>query len=267
MSIYLDRIEYDWASPYKLGRHVEHDSRSLLYRVQAQPGRKVQWPEVQHNGVAPILDQGNLGACTGYAAAGAVSYIENDPDQLPQSADGWNSFARGLYHAATGLDSITGTWPPDDTGSTGLAAAKALVGDELASGYLHATSGGELAAALAKGPVMCGTEWYQSMFDPDSSGQVIVDYDTPLAGGHEYVMDGFDGSHFRFRNSWGASWGDGGHFYVEQGEYLDLLFNQRGDAISLVPAVEPAPQPTPPGPEPQPAGCLPGSKLLARWRR
>lgn len=262
-------------SPYNphgfgaFGRHVEHDARSLRYQVRGAEDGEV-FEDVRWQTNVPVFDQGDLGGCTGYACAGLLSYLyPNDTDlPAPSDATGWDQTAKTLYSLATQLDSIPGQWPTDDTGSTGLAVAKAAQKERFASGYLHITDAAGLAKALKTSPVIVGTNWYNSMFYPDSTGSLVVSEWSGLAGGHEYVLDEVAGSHLGFRNSWGPTFGDNGRFYMEIDDFLWLL-DQEGDATQLVPVTEPAPEPTP---EPDPAtkvdqDVLAAYQSLDKWAK
>lgn len=247
----------------KLGRHVEHDERSKAYLVQPR-GAAVFTP-VRYTGICPILNQGDKGACTGYSSTALLGYIEPGNAELPDSPEGWDALATSVYSLGTELDNIPGSYPPDDTGSTGIAVAKALVRKGFASGYKHITSASALATALATGPVIVGTVWYNSMFTPDPRGLLRVSPTTGEAGGHEYVLDEVtaDGK-FGFRNSWGADWGVEGRFYMTQKDFLGLLANE-GDATQIVPVSQPAPTPSPspaPGPVDDLAGLVQARVLL-----
>lgn len=235
----------------RLGRHVEHDSRSLNYQVT--PRGVATFVPVDYKSVGPVLDQKDLGACTGYSSTALLGYIEPGNPELPDTPDAWNALAVSVYSLGTTLDNIGGQYPPTDTGSTGIAVAKALQAKKFVSGYKHITSAAGLATALETGPVIVGTNWYESMFTPSASGLVTVSVKSGLAGGHEYVLDGVmpDGR-FRFRNSWGDSWGQNGFFYMAQKDFLGLLADD-GDATQLVPVSQPAPVPVPPTPTPSPS--------------
>lgn len=250
---------------YRLGRNLHHDPRSIAYRVTR---RSETWPTVRHHLKAPVLDQGNLGACTGYATAACLSHYDDLTDKLPGIAEVyWHDLSRSLYSHATRLDPFPGEWPDDDTGSTGLAVAKAAQRQGFLSGYQHILEPAALAAALHEGPVIVGTYWYASMFHPDADGLVTIDWDSPVAGGHEYVLDEVNYTadrlgYFGFRNSWGTGYGDGGRFYLAQDDFLRLLAD-RGDATKLIPVTLPAPVPVPlpvtpvPAPEPEPVPVEP----------
>lgn len=249
MTVHTRVIETDPRTAGRLGRHVEHDERSKAYLVER--AATVVFAPVDYTGVCPILDQGNLGACTGYASTALLGYIEPGNPELPDTPEAWNSLAVSVYSLGTSLDNIPGNYPPTDTGSSGLGVAKALKAKGFASGYRHITSAAALSTALRTGPVIVGTNWYNSMFDVDLNGVVHVRKDSGLAGGHEYVLDGvMPNGNFRFRNSWGTSWGQAGYFYMTQKDFLALLADD-GDATQLVPVSAPAPTPSPapvPGP-------------------
>lgn len=232
-----------------LGRHVEHDERSKRFLVESRGA--ATFTPVKYTGTCPILDQKDLGACTGYSSTALVSYIEPGFSKLPTTPEEWDALAKAVYSLGTQLDDISGSYPPNDTGSSGLAVAKALQQKGFASGYKHITTAAALATALATGPVIVGTNWYNSMFTPDSKGLIPVTKKSGLAGGHEYVLDEVtsDGR-FGFRNSWGDSFGVAGRFYMKQADFLALLADD-GDATQLVPVTQPAPTPSPspaPGP-------------------
>lgn len=238
----------------RLGRHVQHDPRSLRYAHGVLPKtaiRSVDWARR-----VPIFDQGDLGSCTGNAAAGLVgtdsqaraglTSVTIDSDVLPVDED----FAVHVYELATSLDEFDGQYPPTDTGSSGIGAAKALVSLGLAARYTHAFSLTVLQSALQSGPVMAGTVWLNSMFDTDRDGYVIVDRNSGEAGGHEYVISAYDATRqaYRLDNSWGTSWGVRGSAWYRQSD-LQWLLSQDGDVTVPAWATAPAP-PSPPAPTP-----------------
>lgn len=245
MSVYRERLPYH---PL-LGRHIEHHEASKRFLVPAKA--TATFTVVKYTGIAPILNQGNLGACTGYSCTALYSYIEPNLATLPSTPEEWDALAKKVYSVGTQNDEFDGEYPPDDTGSSGIGVAKASQKLGFASGYLHITSPAALAAALETGPVIVGTVWYNSMFDPDANGNIKVNTRSGVAGGHEYVLDEVtaDGR-FGFRNSWGEDWGVGGRFYMKQKDFLKLLADD-GDATQLVPVTEPSPTPSP-GPAPGP---------------
>lgn len=236
----------------RLGRHVCHDSRSRRFSAPARDPRKLS--SVRHHINIAIMDQGNVGSCTGHAGTAALA-----ADQFwgaGKDAIGVldpHIYAEHLYSAATELDPWPGVWIPEDTGSDGLSIAKALKNRGLISGFEHAFSLEATLAALALRPVLIGSAWLGTMYDVDpSDGRVSVD--GPELGGHEYLLDELDVPNKRvwIRNSWGLNWGIQGRAYLTWDDLGKLLANQ-GDCTVLVPLALPPPTPTPEPPPPSPA--------------
>jgi hypothetical protein len=222
----------------RLGRHVNHDSRSLAYQVR--PSGTVVSKTWKRD--TPILDQGNLGSCTGNAATGVLGsdpFYATLPGKTLDEAE-----AVSLYSAATKLDSYSGTYPPTDTGSDGLSVAKAAKNAGLISGYLHMTSVAACQTAIQAGPFIIGSDWYTGMDNPSSTG--LVTATGTVRGGHEYECIGYDAAAdmWELVNSWGPGFGIDGHFFYSSATLAKLLAAQ-GDATSFVPITAPAPTPTP----------------------
>lgn len=198
----------------RLGRHVEHDERSRQYPVvrRAVPLRSRLWR--RH---VPIYDQGDLGSCTAQAICGAMSTGPFRHRFRSQRT------VRSVYHAETVVDGFPGTWPPDDTGSSGLAACKVAKARGWITAYRHAFSLDDVIQALQDGPVIAGTDWLTGMDHPDSTGLVHATGD--VRGGHEYGLVGVDISARRLRaaNSWSDQWGDRGFFTIGWDDFASLL--------------------------------------------
>lgn len=237
---------------YGLGRVKQHDPRSIHYALPVWPRaalKPVDWTRR-----APIFDQGDLGSCTGNAAAGlvgtdALGYTGATSVEISGNALTVDEkLALQVYSLATQLDEFQGAYPPDDTGSSGLGAAKALVKLGLVSVYQHAFSLDALDTALQRGPVMIGVDWYNSMFTPTNQGLVTVDRKSGLAGGHEFVVSGWDGALYRIDNSWGTGWGRSGSAYFRRSD-LGVLLAADGDVTQPTFVTAPTP-PAPPAPVP-----------------
>ena len=226
----------------RLGRNVNHDPRSLAFTVRQQPARALV--SVLHDRRVPVFDQGDLGSCTGNAAVGAVGtapLIEGLPSSHPQLDE---PLAVKVYEDATGLDSFPGVYPPTDTGSDGLSAAKACKNRGLISGYLHATNLATMQAALQDTPVIVGVNWYEGFDQPDQNGRVKIAGD--VRGGHEFEVVGLDVDEKTFLavNSWGDGFGVHGRFSFSFDTMAQLL-SEDGDCTQLLPLTVPAPTPTP----------------------
>ena len=263
MSTYLvktGRIEEIPVEGKPLGRHVYHDSRSLAYPYSGGALRTVTWARA-----IGILDQGNLGSCTGNAMIGASA---TDPiyGNLPTGHMTLNEAgAVNLYGAATRLDSYPGSYPPDDTGRDGLSVCKAAQNAGLLSGYTHCFDLNTALQALSAGPVLFGINWYDSFDNPDPSGLVAIPSGAQVRGGHEIVARGLDTTSMMIflDNSWGTSWGNKGSFSMSFGT-MERLLSENGDATVPVPATLPAPVPVPPTPPvPVPDVATPADVALA----
>lgn len=245
-----------------LGRHIEHDPRSLRYAHGVLPTSAIK--SVEWTRRVPIFDQGQLGSCTGNAATGALgtdSAGRTATTTVTISAAGAaashglftagvhpleETFAVALYSLATILDGVTGLYPPTDTGSSGIGVAKALKALGLSTGYTHAFSLDALNSALQAGPVLIGIPWMKSMFDTASDGRIKVDKNSGEAGGHELELSRFDTAtgEYWVPNSWGTTWGKDGWAYLTTAD-LSWLLSQAGDVTVPAWTTSPAPAPTP----------------------
>lgn len=242
----------------RLGRHIEHDPRSRAYAISADllPG---SYTSAVHTVQVPVLDQGGRRSCTGNAAeacCGSDPFYGAIPDAVAArptgDADADERQAVALYSVATRLDSIRGVYPPTDTGSTGVAVAKAAQKVGLIAGYQHAFSLDAALKAIAVSPLIVGVGWYEGFDTPDANGRVKIS--GSVRGGHEFLLYGVDATEqlVLARNSWGASWGASGCFSFSFDDFGRLL-DEDGDATLFVPLSSPAPTPAP-TPTPTPAG-------------
>lgn len=263
------------------GRLVKHDARSRAFAHPELPAaalRSTAWTRR-----SPILDQGDLGSCTGNAGTGwlgtdsggrtATAAVTISPAAAAASHGRFKAgahvldeaFAVALYSLATVLDGLDGTYPPTDCGSSGLGVAKALRTLGLASAYTHGFSERALATALQSGPVIIGIPWYFSMETPDASGRIRVDQGSGLAGGHEVEIAAYDheGGRYWITNSWGTSWGIGGRAWITTADLAQLL--QHGGDVT-VPHPAPAAVPGPAVPAPR-AARGPLARILSLFCR
>jgi hypothetical protein len=213
------------------GRFVEHDPRSRMFAAPTPPTkRSVLWA---HHG--PVLDQGEMGSCTGSAAAQLINtdlFAAVRPKGYLTQND-----AIKLYARATMLDDAPGTFPPDDTGSSGLAVAKAGVQMKYFGAYKHAFGFDKFCAVLQTSPLLVGTNWYTSMNKTSTTGLVTVR--GQLEGGHQWLAIGVDYERQQITglNSWGPTWGKNGRFFLSFTTMRRLLAEQ-GDAVAPTPAVK-----------------------------
>ncbi len=147
----------------RLGRNMLLDGRSLAHMVEndvremGKPLADQQWERV-----LAILDQGQLGSCTGNAGTGALGtqpfYDAAGKAVLPapDDAKAGEEFAVQLYSDATKVDPFPGEYPPTDTGSSGLAICKVLKSRGTIKGYRFARTAYGLLRLLQNGPVLQG---------------------------------------------------------------------------------------------------------------
>lgn len=207
----------------RLGRHVEHDSRSRAFAVTAPrvPLVSTKWARV-----GPIFDQGDIGSCTCEAMCGVLNTAPFYQGVLRSQQD-----CVSLYQDATVLDDIPGQFPPDDTGSSGLAAARAAANRGWLRSYHHAFSLLDALGALVHGPAMLGINWYESFDEPAGDhGELVIGGE--LRGGHEIEVCEIDvlTKTVRGINSWGPDWGDGGYWSMGWAT-LERLLAEQGDFL------------------------------------
>jgi hypothetical protein len=212
-----------------LGRIVNHDPRSRAYAVvvDARPLRSVTWKRF-----GPCLDQGAVGACTGFSFFAMLSCL---PFWKPMGTRAPYSVADGIamYSAATRADGIRGVYPPDDTGSSGLGVCKAAHKLGLIKSYRHAFGIQAALRALLDGPVITGTNWYEGFDAPRGPDAELV-IAGAVRGGHEWMVRAVDlpGRRLFGDSSWGPSFGRLGGFSMSFDTWERLL-REQGDVTAV----------------------------------
>ena len=227
--------EYIPSLDARLKRHIYHDSKSWDYKFDTT-GLTIT--SVVHQRIIPVLDQGDVGSCTGNAGIGCLGtqpYYSSIPRSNVYTLD--EAGALELYSAAEIIDG-SGPYPPNDNGSYGLSIAKALQNAGLISSYQHTFTLDDALKALTIYPIMVGMNWYSSMFHPLPDGRVLPT--GAIMGGHEVEASEIDAVNQRvwFWNSWGPNWGVKGRFYLTFRD-LGKLLAQQGDVIVLIPSNTP----------------------------
>jgi hypothetical protein len=167
-----------------------------------------------------------------------------------------NTFARTIYKYAQRLDQ----WPGEDyEGTSVLAGCKAAHALGYMGEYRWAFNIDDMLRAISKlGPVVCGTIWYESMFNTQPNGLLEVDPSSGEVGGHSYIIRGLaltdsgkrgwlgkgaklrkDVPLLRGRNSWGGDWGKGGDFFVWADDYETHLMPDGDQSIMTKPFQQP----------------------------
>jgi len=226
----------------RLGRHVDTRLRQLArpYTGPRQPIVSVTWP--RH---IPILDQGDVGSCTGNAMTGALG---TGPlwDALPKGHPVLDeNEALKIYSEAEVIDG-NGPYPPNDDGSSGPSVAKAAEDDGLISGFNHYTDLDSTLQALMNGPVILGVNWYSSFDTPAADGTVAIGGNAYVRGGHEVLVRTVDvaSQMIGLDNSWGTGYGVDGSFKMSYAT-LERLLSENGDATAPLPLKVVPPTPTP----------------------
>lgn len=212
----------------RLGRHVLHDPRSLEYPARVAP----ELVTTLHKRHSRILNQGDLGSCTGNAMTGLLG---TEPHYRPHTHPTDNeALAVRLYSLATTLDDAPGQYPPDDTGSSGLAVAKGAQQLGLITGYAHAFGLDHALHALVLAPFIMGIDWYDSFDQPGANGLIEISPGASVRGGHELEVIGLDVERQRVRipNSWGPDWGARGYCEMSFDTLGQLLAND-GDVTTI----------------------------------
>lgn len=222
---------------FALGRRVApdaNDRKFLMRRKLAAPGTPLPIRKTWRI-PAPSQNQQDTSCCVGFAWSNFLRCAPVCTQKGPSPFD--------IYRYAVARDE----WPDNDreaylpdwdrglaSGTTVRAGASLLVKEFRLGTYLWAF---DLQSAvewvLTKGPVVMGTNWYDSMFEPDRNGLAKITPRAEIAGGHAYLLRGVDRrtSIACFENSWGDGWGKNGAFYLSFAD-LERLIHEQGEACT-----------------------------------
>jgi hypothetical protein len=203
----------------RLGRHINHDPRSLDFAAPRQP-----ITSVCHRAEGLPLNQGEVGSCTAEALCGALDSEPNVDGRVFNQED-----ALKVYTEETILEKEP--YPEHDPGGSGLEVCKAARKMGLIQSYQHAFGVEHALEALVVRPVITGINWYTSFDHPDpQTGLVEIAPDATVRGGHEIVADEIDAENelVWFWNSWGSGWGVEGRFCMSFATW-DQLLKEHGD--------------------------------------
>lgn len=170
-----------------LGRQLVHDPRSKAFPTKVAID-KDSWVDKKIRIYDPRVNPNQCHSeCTGCAKAMEFNAVGNRVAGVVLDMDNAHEF----YHNASLLDPWKGSWPPDDTGSSGLAAAKAAQKLGYGGEYRHVFGAAdEVVQLIQMGRVVnVGTWWYEGMFKPTSTGIIAPTGDQ--VGGHQYIARGY----------------------------------------------------------------------------
>jgi C1A family cysteine protease len=190
----------------------------------------------------PVYDQGQLGSCTANAIAGAFQF-----DELKQKEPNVSVPSRlFIYYGERAMEGTVN----EDSGAQIRDGIKVVAGSGVcpesewpyvvgqfakkppqkcftdAKKYTAVTyqrliqDQNIMKGCLAEGfPFVFGITVYQSMMTDDVAKTGVVPMPSTkekVMGGHALMAVGFDDKtqRFKFRNSWGSSWGDSGYGYL-----------------------------------------------------
>jgi hypothetical protein len=221
--LYVQRIP---RQDQRLGRAIVHDPASRRFPLRATVDRST-WHTKTIRIYDPVPNPNQtIGNCTGCAKAMQLNSLGNRKSgvvlRMPD--------ANRIYSLATTLDPWPGSWTApewDDTGSSGLAAAKAAQQLGIGGEYRWLFGGAdEVVQAVMDGHVVnIGSYWYDVMFDQDSAGFIAPG--GSVAGGHEWTVRGYvEPKDALVGRCW---WGLFRDFYIKR-EHLNDLLHQDGDA-------------------------------------
>jgi hypothetical protein len=198
---------------------------------------------------SPVGDQGNVGSCTAFATSGLMEYFynKNAPSQSPLfsekfiyyatrvNVEGWpanedsgcylrdslkcvNKYGASLecefpYLLPGQVNSNYCQSPPPSVYKSALSYK---VSQYISVPSLNTQQGVDnLKAMLSNGTAFVGGIVCYSNFFNDANGVIPIPVGQVI-GGHAVLFVGYDDSKsvFKFKNSWGKSWGDNGYGYL-----------------------------------------------------
>lgn len=217
----------------KFGRLVSIDFSDRKHMLSAPP--KMATSGVKYYFTKPALDQGNTSQCVAYSGEQFLmsGAIVNKMYKTPAA----------LYKECQQADE----WPGDNYDGTSVRALmKVLQSKKYLSEYKWAFDVPTVVSHLLKvGPVIFGTNWYDSMFEADRYGFIRIKQGSEVAGGHAYMIKGVNVTKkcpdkttgaLRLINSWGRGWGQNGCAWLsfEDAKRLIREYGEAAAATELV---------------------------------
>ena len=190
---------------------------------------------------AQPLNQGNTSTCTAHAG---VQFIHAEPFRHRGFIPPFEFYREVVVNDEYDDNDHEATGPIEgmQLGSSGTGVAKALQKRGLIGPYLWGTKLQDVILwVLTRGPVMIGSNWYDSMMNPTEEGFIKILNSSPGGMGHEWLLRGVDTKRGigHAVNSWGPDWNRKakgcrpGHFLIDL-DTLDRLMREDGDAVSAI---------------------------------
>lgn len=223
------------------------DKRDFIYKVA--PLLKLPALVDLRKTAPPILNQGQLGACTGFGIGRAYRRLLQleklrvfAPSQLfiyynervlhnTVYSDSGASIRNGMK-VITNIGVAESTLWPYNTEKFALkppvsAFKNATLASHRALEYQSVNSIYDIKVALSQGlSVVIGFSVYSNFFDIKSDG-LMDEPQGSLEGGHCVTIDGYrdDLQRFICSNSWSTRWGNKGYFYMPY-SFIDHVFDK-----------------------------------------
>jgi len=172
----------------QLGRIKVHDPASKGFPMLATVNRDL-WKTKLNRIYDPRTNPNQChGECTGCANAMMLNSAGNRVTGQVLGMD----YAHKVYSDASANDPFEGAWPPTDTGSSGIAAAKAAQKFGMGGEYRWIFGGadGVIEAVMSGRVVSAGTWWHEGMMERDD--KLFIHPTGPRVGGHQFVIRGYN---------------------------------------------------------------------------
>lgn len=211
---------------HRLGRHIVHDPKSWDHQ-ETFPRRVAPLRSVQHRRYDPRPEPNQqVGCCTMVSEC----MLANTKGNRVKGQVLDMSVAEEGYSLATRIDSFHGQYPPNDTGSSGLAAAKAAIEMGIAEEYVWYFNLNDFLRGLQEHPISFGGNWHYDMFRATPQNPVIKPTGE-VAGGHQWVASGYRAKEELIVGEcwWGPTFGLNGRFMISVEDFR-FLFEAYGDA-------------------------------------
>lgn len=186
----------------RLGRQKVHDPRSKNHPARMLVDRST-WRSKGIRIYDPVKNPNQChGECTGTTKCMQMNAAGNRKEGVVLTMQN----AHELYTAASHNDPWDLAWPPDDTGSSGLASCIAAQMLGIGGAYSHIFNGadGVVQAIMDGHAVSCGTWWREDMMMPKANG--LIEPTGRIIGGHQFLARAYDkpGDYVLIRCWWGS---------------------------------------------------------------